>query len=194
MASSASSEMDPPEEMPFKVDDFLALEEDPDPPTQHRPAAQHYGRPLQDQKHCHDIKNKKRASNYSKALLFFERCIDKYSRFAMYSCSNKNAGSSSALTKSGGAAKVGFITRSDLEMLDDGYRWRKYGKKKVKSSPNPRNYYRCSDCGCNVKKRVERHQEDSSLVITTYEGVHNHLAPLPAAAKHQAIHLPNSRR
>ncbi|XP_042461797.1 probable WRKY transcription factor 75 isoform X1 [Zingiber officinale] len=166
MASSASSEMDPPEEMPFKVDDFLALEEDPDPPTQHRPAAQHYGRPLQDQKHCHDIKNK----------------------------NNKNAGSSSALTKSGGAAKVGFITRSDLEMLDDGYRWRKYGKKKVKSSPNPRNYYRCSDCGCNVKKRVERHQEDSSLVITTYEGVHNHLAPLPAAAKHQAIHLPNSRR
>ncbi|XP_042461802.1 probable WRKY transcription factor 34 isoform X2 [Zingiber officinale] len=109
MASSASSEMDPPEEMPFKVDDFLALEEDPDPPTQHRPAAQHYGRPLQDQKHCHDIKNK----------------------------NNKNAGSSSALTKSGGAAKVGFITRSDLEMLDDGYRWRKYGKKKVKSSPNP---------------------------------------------------------
>ena len=34
--------------------------------------------------------------------------------------------------------KISFRIRTELEVLDDGYRWRKYGKKKVKSSPNLR--------------------------------------------------------
>ncbi|XWS24892.1 hypothetical protein CRYUN_Cryun27aG0024100 [Craigia yunnanensis] len=34
--------------------------------------------------------------------------------------------------------KIAFRTKSDIEIMDDGYRWRKYGKKKVKNSPNPR--------------------------------------------------------
>jgi len=34
--------------------------------------------------------------------------------------------------------KVAFKTKSEVEILDDGYRWRKYGKKMVKNSPNPR--------------------------------------------------------
>ncbi|GER35129.1 Ras-related small GTP-binding family protein [Striga asiatica] len=33
--------------------------------------------------------------------------------------------------------RVAFKTRTDLEFLDDGFKWKKYGKKKVKSSPNP---------------------------------------------------------
>ncbi|KAL4283584.1 hypothetical protein GQ457_16G001770 [Hibiscus cannabinus] len=70
--------------------------------------------------------------------------------------------------------RFAFRTKSDVEILDDGYRWRKYGKKMVKDSPNPRNYYRCSVEGCPVKKRVERDKEDPSYVITTYEGIHNH--------------------
>nr|GMC64250.1 probable WRKY transcription factor 51 [Ipomoea batatas] len=61
--------------------------------------------------------------------------------------------------------------------LDDGFKWRKYGKKMVKTSPNPRNYYKCSSGGCSVKKRVERDREDSSYIIATYEGVHNHESP-----------------
>lgn len=73
--------------------------------------------------------------------------------------------------------RVAFRTKSELEVMDDGFRWRKYGKKSVKSSPNPRNYYKCSSEGCLVKKRVERDREDSSYVITTYEGVHNHESP-----------------
>ncbi|KAJ9556955.1 hypothetical protein OSB04_011569 [Centaurea solstitialis] len=73
--------------------------------------------------------------------------------------------------------KVAFKTKSDIEILDDGFKWRKYGKKMVKNSPNPRNYYRCSAEGCSVKKRVERDVEDPSYVITTYEGVHNHEGP-----------------
>ncbi|KAF4399182.1 hypothetical protein G4B88_023776 [Cannabis sativa] len=70
--------------------------------------------------------------------------------------------------------RVAFKIKSEIEILDDGFKWRKYGKKMVKNSPNPRNYYRCSVDGCPVKKRVERDREDPMYVITTYEGVHNH--------------------
>ncbi|XP_072998927.1 probable WRKY transcription factor 51 [Typha latifolia] len=73
--------------------------------------------------------------------------------------------------------RIGFRTKSEIEILDDGFKWRKYGKKSVKSSPNPRNYYRCSSDGCGVKKRVERDREDPRYVITTYEGIHNHVSP-----------------
>ncbi|XP_055959655.1 probable WRKY transcription factor 51 [Mercurialis annua] len=73
--------------------------------------------------------------------------------------------------------RVAFRTKSDLEIMDDGFKWRKYGKKSVKNSPNPRNYYKCSSGDCNVKKRVERDREDSKYVITTYEGIHNHQSP-----------------
>ncbi|XP_040997210.1 probable WRKY transcription factor 50 isoform X2 [Juglans microcarpa x Juglans regia] len=70
--------------------------------------------------------------------------------------------------------RFAFKTISEVEILDDGFKWRKYGKKMVKNSPNPRNYYRCSVDGCPVKKRVERDRDDPKYVITTYEGVHNH--------------------
>ncbi|KAJ3701385.1 hypothetical protein LUZ61_005090 [Rhynchospora tenuis] len=73
--------------------------------------------------------------------------------------------------------RIGFRTKSVIDILDDGFKWRKYGKKAVKNSPNPRNYYRCTIEGCKVKKRVERDRNDPSYVITTYEGVHNHLSP-----------------
>ncbi|KAK1307207.1 putative WRKY transcription factor 50 [Acorus calamus] len=55
-----------------------------------------------------------------------------------------------------GGSKIAFRTKSEVEILDDGYKWRKYGKKSVKNSPNPRNYYRCSAEGCNVKKSGAR--------------------------------------
>uniref|UniRef100_A0A0A0KFM3 WRKY domain-containing protein n=1 Tax=Cucumis sativus TaxID=3659 RepID=A0A0A0KFM3_CUCSA len=66
------------------------------------------------------------------------------------------------------------MTKSEVDHLEDGYRWRKYGQKAVKNSPFPRSYYRCTNSKCTVKKRVERSCEDSSVVITTYEGQHCH--------------------
>ncbi|XP_071924063.1 probable WRKY transcription factor 51 [Coffea arabica] len=72
---------------------------------------------------------------------------------------------------------IAIRTKTQLEILDDGFKWRKYGKKKVKSNPNPRNYYKCSTEGCKVKKRVERDAEDPSYLVTTYEGRHNHEGP-----------------
>ncbi|XP_077210558.1 WRKY transcription factor 71-like [Tasmannia lanceolata] len=73
--------------------------------------------------------------------------------------------------------RIAFRTKSELEVMDDGFKWRKYGKKQVKNSPNPRNYYRCSDGRCPVKKRVQRDRDDPTYVITTYDGVHNHESP-----------------
>ncbi|RWR81009.1 WRKY family transcription factor [Cinnamomum micranthum f. kanehirae] len=67
-----------------------------------------------------------------------------------------------------------FQTRSEVDVLDDGYKWRKYGQKVVKNSLHPRSYYRCTHTNCRVKKRVERLSEDCRMVITTYEGRHTH--------------------
>lgn len=74
----------------------------------------------------------------------------------------------------GVGCKIGFKIKSDLEILDDGFKWKKYGKKRVKNNPNPRNYYRCSREGCRVKKKVERDPEDPRFVMVVYDGVHNH--------------------
>ncbi|CAK9176432.1 unnamed protein product [Ilex paraguariensis] len=73
--------------------------------------------------------------------------------------------------------RFAFMTKSDIDNLEDGYRWRKYGQKAVKNSPFPRSYYRCTTQNCNVKKRVERSFQDPSTVITTYEGQHIHHSP-----------------
>ncbi|XP_011100744.2 probable WRKY transcription factor 48, partial [Sesamum indicum] len=74
--------------------------------------------------------------------------------------------------------RFAFMTKSEVDHLDDGYRWRKYGQKAVKNSPFPRSYYRCTSTACGVKKRVERSSEDPSIVVTTYEGTHTHPCPI----------------
>ncbi|XP_075477376.1 WRKY transcription factor 71-like [Primulina tabacum] len=73
--------------------------------------------------------------------------------------------------------RFAFMTKSEIDQLEDGYRWRKYGQKAVKNSPYPRSYYRCTTPKCKVKKRVERSFQDPSIVVTTYEGQHNHHVP-----------------
>ncbi|XWS74413.1 hypothetical protein CRYUN_Cryun02cG0213900 [Craigia yunnanensis] len=73
--------------------------------------------------------------------------------------------------------RVVVQTTSDIDILDDGYRWRKYGQKVVKGNPNPRSYYKCTHPGCPVRKHVERASQDFRAVITTYEGKHNHDVP-----------------
>nr|ANW37918.2 transcription factor SUSIBA1 [Hordeum vulgare] len=81
--------------------------------------------------------------------------------------------------------RVVVQTVSEVDILDDGYRWRKYGQKVVKGNPNPRSYYKCTSTGCPVRKHVERASHDPKSVITTYEGKHNHEVPAARNATHE---------
>lgn len=80
--------------------------------------------------------------------------------------------------------RVVVQTTSEIDILDDGYRWRKYGQKVVKGNPNPRSYYKCTNAGCPVRKHVERASHDPKAVITTYEGKHNHDVPAARNSSH----------
>ncbi|CAL9128836.1 unnamed protein product [Musa textilis] len=72
-------------------------------------------------------------------------------------------------------------TLSEVDILDDGYRWRKYGQKIVKGNPNPSFllisiffffFFRAS--------------HDPKEVITTYDGKHNHDVPAAKTISHEA--------
>ncbi|KAL3844637.1 hypothetical protein ACJIZ3_002040 [Penstemon smallii] len=84
-------------------------------------------------------------------------------------------------------SKIVVQTRSEVDLLDDGYKWRKYGQKVVKGNPHPRSYYKCTYAGCNVRKHVERASADPKAVITTYEGKHDHEIPAGRYSSHGTV-------
>ncbi|QCE12046.1 WRKY transcription factor 33 [Vigna unguiculata] len=90
---------------------------------------------------------------------------------------NENDDYSAAGSRTVREPRVVVQTTSEIDILDDGFRWRKYGQKVVKGNPNARSYYKCTAPGCSVRKHVERAAHDIKAVITTYEGKHNHDVP-----------------
>lgn len=89
--------------------------------------------------------------------------------------------------------RVVVQTISEIDILDDGYRWRKYGQKVVRGNPNPRSYYKCTSAGCSVRKHVERASHDPKAVITTYEGKHSHDLPTAKSSSHDIAGNGNPR-
>ncbi|KAJ0228718.1 WRKY transcription factor 25 [Hirschfeldia incana] len=89
----------------------------------------------------------------------------------------KDKGMSVEVSRGVKEPRVVVQTISEIDVLIDGFRWRKYGQKVVKGNTNPRSYYKCTHQGCGVRKQVERSAEDERAVLTTYEGRHNHDVP-----------------
>ncbi|KAF5959288.1 hypothetical protein HYC85_000497 [Camellia sinensis] len=87
-------------------------------------------------------------------------------------------------SRAGREPRVVVQIESEVDILNDGYRWRKYGQKVVKGNPNPRSYYKCTSPGCSVRKHVERACRDLKSVITAYEGKHNHEVPVAKNSGH----------
>ncbi|KAH9806400.1 putative WRKY transcription factor 32 [Citrus sinensis] len=86
-----------------------------------------------------------------------------------------NLANSSPFLKPGKKPKFVVHAAGDVGISGDGYRWRKYGQKMVKGNPNPR----CTSAGCPVRKHIETAVDNTSAVIITYKGVHDHDMPVP---------------
>ncbi|XP_022854967.1 probable WRKY transcription factor 32 [Olea europaea var. sylvestris] len=63
-----------------------------------------------------------------------------------------------------------------LKTPSDGYNWRKYGQKQVKSPEGSRSYYRCTFSDCNAKK-IECCNHSNHVIETVYRSHHNHDPP-----------------
>ncbi|KAE8735835.1 hypothetical protein F3Y22_tig00000329pilonHSYRG00140 [Hibiscus syriacus] len=111
-----------------------------------------------------------------------------FESFVLFDCRNAAGEAAVVLThKTVMDSKFIVQTRSEVDLLDDGYRWRKYGQKVVKGNPHPRSYYKCTSAGCKVRKQVERASSDPKAVITTYEGKHNHDVPAARNSSHNTV-------
>ncbi|CAI0394531.1 unnamed protein product, partial [Linum tenue] len=64
----------------------------------------------------------------------------------------------------------------------DGYNWRKYGQKQVKSPYGSRSYYRCTHSDCFVKK-IECTDHCGHVIEIVNKGMHSHDPPRKSNSK-----------
>ncbi|XP_024968177.1 probable WRKY transcription factor 32 [Cynara cardunculus var. scolymus] len=64
----------------------------------------------------------------------------------------------------------------------DGYNWRKYGQKQVKSPEGSRSYYKCTYIECDAKK-IESCDQFNSVTKIVYKGQHKHDPPKKVSSR-----------
>ena len=60
--------------------------------------------------------------------------------------------------------------RQRSRIVDDGYRWHKYGAKLVKGAQQYRSYFKCVAPGCQARKKLWKGVDDQEVVV--YDGEH----------------------
>jgi hypothetical protein len=50
-------------------------------------------------------------------------------------------------------------------IVDDGYRWHKYGGKLVKSTQQHRSYFKCVAPGCQARKKLWKGVEGEEVLV-----------------------------
>lgn len=61
-----------------------------------------------------------------------------------------------------------------LVLPEDGFEWKKYGQKFIKTIRKFRSYFKCQDSGCIAKKRAEWCTSDPTNIRIVYDGNHTH--------------------
>lgn len=72
------------------------------------------------------------------------------------------------------ASGAKLVRRSPLEL--DGYRWRKYGQKRLCAGDRFREYFKCTHPGCMARRQVEM-EASTGHMLTTRSTSHNHPKP-----------------
>lgn len=77
--------------------------------------------------------------------------------------------------------------------IPDGYNWRKYGQKQVKSPEGSRSYYKCTHSDCCAKK-IECSDHSGQVIEIVNKGIHSHDPPRknPSTRESRAVLTPSA--
>ncbi|XP_022869840.1 probable WRKY transcription factor 32 [Olea europaea var. sylvestris] len=80
-----------------------------------------------------------------------------------------------------------LLSAPKLKTSTDGYNWRKYGQKQVKSPEGSRSYYRCTFSECHAKK-IECCDQFGNVIEIVYRSHHNHDPPQKVNCTRESRH------
>ncbi|CAI9787417.1 unnamed protein product [Fraxinus pennsylvanica] len=80
-----------------------------------------------------------------------------------------------------------LLSAPKLKTSTDGYNWRKYGQKQVKSPEGSRSYYRCTFSECYAKK-IECCDQFGNVIEIVYRSHHNHDPPQKVNCTRESRH------
>ncbi|CAL0327805.1 unnamed protein product [Lupinus luteus] len=74
----------------------------------------------------------------------------------------------------------------------DGYNWRKYGQKQVKSPTGSRSYYRCTHSDCSAKK-IEICDHSGQVIEIIYRSQHSHDPLQKTNSSRESMSVPSNK-